>query len=162
VRNIRASKTIKLIVAILACQIAGIVGSLFTSPSIPTWYATLKKPDFTPPNWVFAPAWTFLFVLMGVSAYLVWNKGLENRKARIALLIFGIQLVLNALWSFLFFQLHSPLYAFFEIIILWLAIAITIFYFMRISKTAGLILFPYIIWVSFAAILNFYIARLNL
>jgi len=152
----------KFIFAILICQIIGGVGSFFTSPSIPTWYAGIRKPNFTPPNWVFAPVWITLFVLMGISAYLIWIKGLENRRVRVALLFFGIQLLLNALWSFLFFRLHSPLYAFVEIIILWLVIAITILNFMKISKIAGLLLFPYIIWVGFAAILNFYIARLNL
>jgi len=156
------SKIIKLVVAILVCQIAGFVGSIFTTPSIPTWYATLEKPDFTPPNSVFAPVWTTLFVLMGVSAYLVWNKGLGNRNVRTALLIFGIQLALNMLWSFLFFGLHSPPYAFFEIIVLWLAILLTILNFFKITRAAGWLLIPYIIWVSFAAVLNFYIVRLNL
>ena len=156
------SKIIKLLVAILACQIAGVVGSIFTAPSIPTWYATLKKPDFTPPNWVFAPVWTTLFVLMGVSAYLVWNKGLENKNVKMALLIFSIQLALNMLWSFLFFELHFPLYAFFEIVVLWLAILLTVLNFFKITRTAGWLLIPYIIWVSFAAILNFSIVRLNL
>jgi tryptophan-rich sensory protein len=156
------SKIVKLLIAILGCQIAGVVGSIFTAPSIPTWYATIEKPGFTPPNWVFAPAWTFLFVLMGVSAYLVWNKGLENRKVRISLLIFGIQLVLNVVWSFLFFRLQSPLYAFFEIIVLWLTIVLTILNFFKISRAAGWLLIPYITWVSFAAILNFSIVRLNL
>lgn len=156
------SKIVKLLIAILGCQIAGIVGSLFTSPSIPNWYATIEKPGFTPPNWVFAPVWTTLFVLMGISAYLIWIKGLENRNIRIALLIFGIQLVLNGLWSFLFFGLQSPLYAFFEIIVLWLAIVLTILNFFKISRAAGWLLIPYITWVSFAAILNFSIVRLNL
>jgi len=155
------SKLVKLLIAILGCQIAGIVGSLFTSPSIPNWYATIEKPGFTPPNWVFAPVWTTLFVLMGVSAYLVWNKGLENKNVKMALLIFSIQLALNMLWSFLFFGLKSPLYAFFEILILWLVIMLTIVNFSRISKTASWLLIPYIIWVSFAAILNFSIVRLN-
>jgi len=157
----RTSKILKLMTAILFCQVVGVVGSLFTYPSIQTWYATVRKPDFTPPNWVFAPVWIILFVLMGISAYLIWIKGLENKNIRIALLIFGIQLVLNGLWSFLFFGLQSPLYAFFEVIILWLVILLTITKFSKISKTAGLLLIPYIIWVSFAAILNFYIVRLN-
>ncbi len=151
----------KLIIAIVVCQLAGVVGSLFTYPSIPTWYATLEKPVFSPPNWLFAPVWITLFVLMGISAYLIWNKGLENREVKIALSIFGIQLVLNALWSFLFFGLKSPFYAFIEIIILWVAIALTIMKFLKISKKAGLLLLPYIAWVSFAAILNFYIWILN-
>jgi tryptophan-rich sensory protein len=161
VRNIRASKTIKLIFAILACQIAGVVGSIFTAPSIPRWYATLRKADFSPPNWVFVPVWTFLFVLMAVSAYLVWNKGLENKNVKMAVLTFSIQLVLNMLWSFLFFRLQCPLYAFFEIIVLWLAIVLTILNFFKISRRAGWLLIPYITWVSFAAILNFSMVRLN-
>jgi len=158
----RTSKIIKLTMAILFCQVVGVVGSLFTYPSIPTWYATIEKPKFSPPNWVFAPVWIILFVLMGVSAYLIWNKGIENIKVKISLLTFGIQLVLNALWSFLFFRLQSPSYALFEIIMLWLAILLTIMNFFKISRIAGLLLIPYIIWVSFAVILNFYIVRLNL
>jgi len=159
--NSRTSKILKLMMAILLCQVVGVVGSLFTYPSIQTWYATVRKPDFTPPNWVFAPVWTTLFVLMGISAYLIWNRGLENRKVKTALLFFVIQLALNILWSFLFFKLQSPLYAFFEIIVLWLAILLTILNFFKISVTAGWLLIPYIIWVSFAAILNFSIVRLN-
>jgi len=152
---------IKLIFSIVVCQIAGVLGSLFTYPSIPTWYATLKKPGFTPPSWLFAPVWTILFALMGISAYLVWNKGLENKEVKRSLLIFSIQLVLNVLWSFLFFGLESPFYAFMEIILLWFAIALTILNFFKISRSAGLLLLPYIFWVSFAMILNFYIWKLN-
>lgn len=151
----------RLIVAIFVCQLAGIVGSAFTRASIPTWYATLQKPAFTPPNWLFAPVWSSLYLLMGIAAYLVWNKGMQNREVRIALFIFGIQLVLNVFWSFFFFKLQSPLYGFVEIVILWLAILLTVIYFLRISRTASLLLLPYIFWVSFAAILNFYIMKLN-
>jgi len=153
---------VKFIVSILVCQMAGVVGSFFTYPSIPTWYATLQKPSFSPPNWLFAPVWITLFTLMGVSAYLVWNKGLKNKQVKESLSIFGIQLILNAFWSFLFFGLKSPLYAFIEIIILWGAIVLTILKFYKISKKAGLLLFPYIVWVSFAMTLNFYVWRLNL
>jgi len=157
----KISNIIKLIFAIVVCQIAGVLGSLFTFPSIPTWYATLQKPGFTPPSWLFAPVWTILFALMGISAYLVWNKGLENKEVKISLFIFGIQLVLNVLWSALFFGLKSPFYAFMEIIVLWFAIALTILNFFKISRSAGLLLLPYIFWVSFAMILNFYIWKLN-
>lgn len=152
----------RLVVAIFVCQMAGVVGSVFTRPSISSWYATLRKPAFTPPNWLFAPVWTILFLLMGISAYLIWREGLANRQVRIALSIFGIQLVLNMLWSFLFFKLRSPSCAFMEIIILWSAILLTILFFFRISKIASFLLLPYVFWVSFAAILNFYIFRLNL
>ena len=151
----------KLVFAVVVCQLAGVLGSLFTSPQIPTWYASLQKPIFSPPNWLFAPVWIILFALMGISAYLVWNKGLENREVKISLLIFGIQLALNVLWSFLFFGLRSPFYAFFEIIVLWAAIALTILSFSKISKSAGLLLLPYLLWVSFAMILNYYIWELN-
>ena len=154
-------KILKLIVSILICQGAGLVGSVFTSPAIPTWYATLQKPSFEPPNWVFAPVWTLLFLLMGISLYLIWSKGLEDKKAKIAIVIFSSQLVLNILWSFLFFGFKSPLYAFIEIIILWLAILATIISFYRISKTAAYLLLPYILWVSFASVLNFSIMILN-
>jgi benzodiazapine receptor len=151
----------RLVVAIFVCQLAGIVGSVFTRASIPTWYATLQKPTFTPPNWLFAPVWFFLYLLMGIAAYLIWSKGIQNREVIIALSIFGIQLVLNMLWSFLFFKLQSPFYAFIEILILWLAILLTILYFLKISRIASFLLLPYIFWVSFAAVLNFYIWRLN-
>jgi len=151
----------KLAASIMFCLFAGLVGSFFTSPAIPGWFATLVKPAFSPPNWIFAPVWTILFVLMGISMYLVWNKGLQNSDVRISLFIFDIQLVLNVLWSFLFFGLRSPFYAFVEIIILWVVIAFTIQNFLKISRTAGLLLVPYILWVSFAAILNFYIWNLN-
>jgi len=151
----------KLEFAVVVCQLAGVLGSLFTSPQIPTWYATLQKPGFSPPNWLFAPVWIILFVLMGISAYLVWNKGLEYKEVKMSLLVFGIQLALNVLWSFLFFGLQSPFHAFIEIIILWATIAFTIVSFSKISKSAGLLLLPYILWVSFAMILNFYIWKLN-
>ena len=149
-------------ISVLVCQTAGAVGSLFTSPSIPTWYASLQKPNFNPPNGVFAPVWTILFLLMGISLYLIWSKGLRDKKVKTAVIIFAIQLILNMLWSFLFFGLQSPLYAFIEIIILWLAILLTITSFYKISKIAGYLLLPYILWVSFAAVLNFSILVLNL
>ena len=152
---------IKFIVAIGVCQLAGFVGSLFTTPSIPTWYAALRKPSFNPPNWIFGPVWTTLFVLMGIAAFIVWNKGLDRKGVKAALLLFIIQLLLNMLWSYLFFTLHSPLYAFVEIIILWLAILLTMVKFFPISRAAGYLLLPYILWVSFAAVLNFTLFRLN-
>ena len=150
---------IKLIIAIAVSFSAGIIGSIFTSSSIPTWYAAINKPSFNPPNWIFAPVWNALFLLMGISLYLVWiNKSKLKKKA---ITLFGIQLGLNALWSIIFFGLHSPLAAFIEIIILWIAILLTIIYFYRISKTASYLLMPYIIWVSFAAVLNFFIFLIN-
>lgn len=151
-----------LLYSLIICQLAGIIGSFFTSSSIPTWYAALEKPSFNPPNWVFAPVWTTLFVLMGISLYLIWNKGLKAKEVKTALTFFGIQLALNVLWSIIFFGLKSPLYAFVEIIILWIAILLTILKFYKISKVAAYLLIPYILWVSFAAVLNFLIFTLNL
>jgi tryptophan-rich sensory protein len=130
-------------------------------PSIPTWYASLQKPAFNPPNWIFGPVWTTLFIMMGVAAFLVWDKGLENKKVKISLAIFGLQLLLNVLWSILFFGLQSPLYAFIDIIMLWASILATIIYFYRISAAAAYLLIPYILWVSFASILNLSIVILN-
>jgi len=152
---------LKLVISIIICQLAGVVGSIFTSPSIPTWYASLQKPAFAPPNWIFAPVWITLFVLMGISLYLVWDRGWEKKEVKLAVSIFGVQLVLNALWSILFFGLQSPLYAFIEIIILWVAILITIIKFYQIFRSAGVILLPYIIWVTIAASLNYSIWILN-
>ena len=155
------AKAIKLIISVLACLLAGFVGSAATMPSIPTWYASLQKPAFNPPNWIFAPVWTTLFIMMGVAAFLVWDKGLENKKVKISLAIFGLQLLLNVLWSILFFGLQSPLYAFIDIIMLWASILATIIYFYRISAAAAYLLIPYILWVSFASALNLFIVILN-
>ncbi|MBU0530860.1 MAG: TspO/MBR family protein [Candidatus Aenigmatarchaeota archaeon] len=152
---------LKLIVSIIICQAAGLIGSVFTAPSIQTWYVGLNKPFFVPPNWLFAPAWTTLFLLMGISLYLVWNKGLKEQKNRCAIKIFGIQLVLNIVWSVIFFGLQSPLYAFIEIIILWIAILGTIIKFHRVDKKAAYLLIPYILWVTFAAALNLAVYLLN-
>ncbi len=152
-------KTGRLILSIITANMAGLLGSVFTAQNIPVWYASIQKPALTPPNWIFAPVWTALFIMMGVSLYLVWEKGLE--KNRLAVSVFGVQLGLNTLWSFLFFGLNNPFYAFIEIIILWLAIAATIFLFRRISRKAAWLLVPYIIWVSFAAFLNYSVWILN-
>lgn len=148
-----------LILSILVCLLAGGLGSLFTSASIPTWYAGLNKPWFNPPNWLFAPVWTTLFVLMGVSLYLIASKGLKN--VRLQVILFGVQLVLNVVWSILFFGLRLPSYAFAEILALWVAIALTIVSFFRVSRKAAMLLLPYILWVSIASLLNYYVWALN-
>jgi len=152
---------IKLIISIAICLLAGVLGSVFTTPAIPTWYATLIKPSFAPPNCVFFPVWTTLFIMMGISLFLVWQKGLDNGKVKIALSIFGVQLILNVLWSAVFFGLKSPLAGLIVISILWIFILFTILVFMKVSRTAALLLIPYILWVSFAAVINFFIWRLN-
>jgi len=157
----KINNTFKLIITIMISELAGIIGSVFTIPSIPAWYATLVKPVLNPPAWVFGPVWTTLFALMGASAFLVWRKGWNRKDVKIALGIFIVQLVLNTLWSIIFFGLHNPGAAFIEIIFLWLTILATIIAFARISKKAAWLLLPYILWVSFAAYLNYAIWILN-
>ena len=154
-------KIVRLVVAVAIPLIAGFLGSVFTMPSIPTWYAAINKPAWNPPNWIFGPVWTILFILMGIALWLIWEKGLDKIQVRTAVNIFSAQLVLNIVWSLLFFGLHSPFWAFIEIIALWLMILWTIIAFYRLDKTAGLILIPYILWVSFASFLNFTVMRLN-
>ncbi|MBI2483488.1 tryptophan-rich sensory protein [Candidatus Uhrbacteria bacterium] len=151
----------KLTIAILVSELAGIIGSLFTGPAIPGWYAGIVKPAIAPPNWVFGPVWVTLFALMGVAAFLVWQRGWERRPVRVALGVFLGQLVLNALWSVLFFGLRSPVAALGEIVVLWVAILATIIAFARISRPAAYLLIPYIVWVSFAGVLNYQIWQLN-
>lgn len=157
----KISNALKLVITVGVSELAGIIGSFFTTPSIPTWYATLIKGPLNPPAWVFAPVWTTLFALMGIAAFLVWKKGLERRDVKIALSIFAGQLVLNTLWSIIFFGLHSSGGALVEIVFLWFAILATIVAFAKISKPAAWLLLPYIAWVSFAGYLNFMIWTIN-
>jgi len=152
---------LKLVASVILCQIAGFLGSLFTTPAIPTWYKTLNKPFFTPPNWIFSPVWISLFILMGISLFFVWRMQ-GHPRLRIALLFFFVQLILNVLWSVAFFGLRSPLLGLIDIILLWIAILFTILNFLKVSKFAGVLLIPYFLWVSFAAVLNFFLWVLNL
>jgi tryptophan-rich sensory protein len=147
-------------VFLIACLATGFAGALFTASSVNTWYAGLEKPAFTPPNWLFAPVWTTLYVLMGISGWLVWRKRREL-DVRITLVLFAIQLLLNLLWSLIFFGLRLPAWAFLEIIILWLAIALYAAAALRISKAASLLFLPYLAWVGFAAVLNYFLWMLN-
>jgi tryptophan-rich sensory protein len=151
----------KLTISVFIAEMAGVIGSIFTSSAINGWYANVIKPELSPPNWVFGPVWTTLFALMGIALFLVWKKGLNKKSVRVAIWIFAVQLVLNILWSLIFFGLRSPRGAFVEIIILWLGILATIVFFARVSKPAALLLAPYILWVSFASCLNFAIWTLN-
>ena len=153
-------RRIVLAFSIIVCLIAGVVGSVFTTPSISTWYATLAKPSFSPPSWIFGPVWTTLYVLIGISLYLMINKK-KLKKVRLQVSLFGVQLALNVAWSFLFFGLRSPLLGFAEITVLWIAIAATIVSFYRIDKRAAYLLLPYIIWVSIASVLNYFVWMLN-
>jgi benzodiazapine receptor len=159
--HIKAIDIIRLAISIGVCLAAGFIGSIFTTASIPTWYTTLEKPSFNPPNWLFGPVWTILFILMGISAFLVWRVGLSEPNVRIALIIFIIQLILNAFWSVAFFGLRSPIAGLIVIIVLWIAILLTILSSAKVSITAGILLIPYILWVSFASILNATIYVLN-
>ena len=153
--------TFKVVISIFVAELAGIVGAGFTAPSIAGWYASLVKPELNPPAWVFGPVWTTLYALMGIAAFLVWRKGWARRDVKIALGIFVVQLILNTLWSVIFFGLHSAGGALIEIILLWLAILFTIVTFAKISKTCVWLLLPYILWVGFAAYLNYMIWVLN-
>jgi len=148
-------KTSKLLFFIIICQTAGIIGSIFTYPSLQNWYPYITKPFFTPPSFIFAPVWIILFLLMGISIYLVW----ENKK--INLNWFWLQLGLNIMWSIIFFGLKSPALGFIVILLLWFAIFKTIKEFGKYNKLASYLLYPYLIWVSFAGILNFSIMLLN-
>jgi len=149
---------IKLTVSLVVCQLAGVIGSLFTYDAISTWYVTLSKPFFTPPSWLFAPAWITLYFLMGISLYLVWIKG---NKIKEAISVFGIQLALNITWSFAFFGLKNLLFGLINILVLWFAILVTIKKFYKIDKNAAYLLVPYLAWVTFATFLNYYIWVLN-
>ncbi len=151
---------LKLIISIAIALSAGILGSLFTSRSVKTWYNTINKPIFNPPNWLFSPVWTILFILMGISFYIIWKKNFGNKKI-LLISIFGIQIFLNILWSLFFFGLQSILLGFIEIIILWLFILINTVLFYKVDRIAGIILIPYLLWVSFASILNFTLLLLN-
>ncbi len=151
----------KLIIAIIVPELAGGLGTLFTFSAIPTWYVTLVKPALNPPSWIFGPVWTALYLLMGIAAFFVWNKGSNRKDVQKALGVFLFQIVLNAVWSIIFFGLHSPFWAFVDIIAMWLAIVCTMILFYKISKPGMWLLVPYILWVSFAAYLNYSILVLN-
>lgn len=152
---------LKLIASILICQAAGFLGSLFTRPAIAGWYAGLDKPSFNPPNGVFAPVWTTLYLLMGIALFLVWKSGSGDGRARRGMILFGVQLALNVCWSIAFFGFESPLAGLAVIVVLWALILATMLDFFRISRAAGMLLVPYIAWVSYAAVLNLFLYTLN-
>lgn len=151
----------KLIAAIGLCQLAGLIGSIFTVSSISAWYVFLNKPSWNPPAWLFGPVWTILYTLMGISLYIVWTKGLKKPKIRTAVWWFLGQLLLNSAWSVIFFGQKNIALAFAEILILFISIVIVTVKFYKIDKTAGYLMIPYLAWVSFAAFLNYTIWRLN-
>ena len=150
-----------LVGSVILCVLVGAAGSVFTVTGPGSWYDLLTKPSFNPPNWIFGPVWTTLYILMGISLYLIlleWKKGVDIRCAGG---LFAVQLFLNFIWSYMFFGLQSPTYAFIVIALLWVAILATILTFLRISRIAAYLLVPYILWVSFASILNYSIMILN-
>lgn len=149
-----------LILFIVVVYAAAGIGSLFTAQSVNDWYVALSKPSWNPPSWVFGPVWTVLYGMMGVAAWLVWLRRREV-SVTLPLVLFFVQLALNVVWSLLFFGLQSPGAAFLEIIVLWLAIAATLLAFWRVAPLAGALFIPYILWVSFAAVLNYTIWQLN-
>lgn len=156
------NKITKIIVTVAICLAVGYFSGIETRSAILDWYPTLVKPSFNPPNWVFAPVWTLLYIMMGVAAGLVWDRfSFDKGAVKKALVFFIVQLVLNAIWSYLFFGLHNPMLAGLEIILLWLMIYETYFQFTKINKVAGYLLVPYLIWVAFAAVLNASIWWLN-
>lgn len=156
-----SSRVLRVAAFILGCEAAGGIGAIATAGSIDSWYRTLKKPDFNPPDWVFGPVWTVLYALMGVAASMVSDSDADQKAVRRAQAVFGAQLALNTGWTYLFFGRRSPLAALIEIVFLWAAIAATIALFARVSVPAALLLVPYLLWTSFAAVLNAAIWRLN-
>ena len=154
--------TVRLVIACGVSLAAGAIGSLaVTGQGFSSWYAAIEKPGFTPPSWVFGPVWTVLYLLMGVAAFLVWQRGLGSRLVRIALVWFLVQLALNAAWTPVFFGLHRIGLAVVVIVLLWAAIVVTMYWFFRVSRPAGMLFVPYLLWVSFATVLNAAIWHLN-
>jgi len=156
----KINNTFKLIIAIVVSELAGIIGSVFTTPSIAGWYSGIVKPIINPPAWVFGPVWTTLFAMMGISLFLIWKNQMATSK-NMAYRFFFIQLILNTVWSIIFFYHHNIGGALIEIVFLWLAILTTMVTFYKISKPAAWLLAPYILWVTFAVYLNFAIWSLN-
>jgi tryptophan-rich sensory protein len=154
------TKIAVLVASLAICFFAAFLGNLATGSSLSDWYPQLNKPTWNPPNWIFGPVWSTLYTMMAVAAWLVWLKA-GFRAAKIALILFAIQLALNSLWSILFFGMQNPGAALIEITVLWIAIALTIFYFAKHSKLAAGLLVPYLCWVTFASFLNFTIWNLN-
>lgn len=152
---------IKVIISLAVTFSAPVIASLVTDPPASNWYANLNKPSFNPPGWIFGPVWMVLYILMAVSAAMVWQNGLAGPKVRIALALYMVQLVLNTLWTPFFFGLKIPLLAFIDILLLWAAIILTIITFLRVSRYAALLIAPYLIWTTFAAVLNFSLWYLN-
>jgi benzodiazapine receptor len=151
----------KLAASIILPLLVGFVGSIFTKRSVTSWYVTLRKPAITPPSWMFAPVWTALYIMMGIALYLVWRRGLGAPHTRTAIALFVGQLVLNGMWSLAFFGLRSPALGSAIISILWVVLLMTTIAFFTLSRAAGLLLVPYMLWTSYASVLTFWVHVLN-
>ena len=156
-----ASSIWKLIIAILICEAIGFTSGLIGSAAMNTWFDNLQKPSWNPPGYLFAPVWTLLYALMGIAFWLIWKNEAPESKKRSAYFVFALQLFLNFWWSIIFFRFQSPFFALIEILLLLAMILLTIFHFAKISKTAAYLLVPYVLWVSFASVLNYTIWSLN-
>lgn len=155
------NNTLRLIIAIAIPLVVGFTSGYFTITGVGSWYQTIQRPSWNPPNWIFGPVWTTLYILMGIALYLVWKADVESRIKKNAVLFFALQLTFNFFWSFIFFNRQQPGWAFAEIVVLWILILLTIFAFAKINRLAAWLLVPYIAWVSFASILNYTIWKLN-
>ncbi|NMB82989.1 MAG: tryptophan-rich sensory protein [Ignavibacteria bacterium] len=148
-----SSNIIKLIVSLLIPLSVGAVAGMFTSQAVPNWYASLNRPSFSPPNWVFGPVWTSLYILLGFSFFLVWKEN-PSKHRNLAIIVFAVQMFLNFAWSFIFFYFNMIGIALLEIILLWINIVFMIYLFYKIKPLAAYLNIPYLLWVSFATILN--------
>lgn len=155
------NKILKPLLYILVCEVVGLSAAPFTISAVSGWYAFLNKPTLSPPNWIFGPVWTILYLTMGLSAYLIWERGHDKKGAKTAKFYFFTQLILNFLWSVLFFGFRLPILGFIDILALWIAILLTIINFFKVNRIAAWLLVPYLLWVSFAGFLNFSILVLN-
>lgn len=151
----------RLIISIIISELAGIIGGFFTTTEISTWYSGIAKPSFNPPSWVFGPVWTTLYLLMGIALFLIWERGQDKNKIRSFAFVFICQLILNSLWSIIFFGMHNIGLALIEIVILWVSILFTIILAYRVYRISAYLLLPYILWATFAVYLNFSIWIIN-
>lgn len=145
---------VALVLAVVVPEAVGALSGVVTARSVRTWYVGIAKPGFTPPSWVFAPVWTSLYLLMGVASWLVWRQGGQRPEVRVALLVYGVHLVLNGAWSLVFFGAKRPGWALAEILVLDVSVVLTALLFLRISRLAGGLMVPYVLWVAFATALN--------
>jgi tryptophan-rich sensory protein len=158
---VQLNNSYRLIISLVATQLAGLAGSFFAMSAFKEWYPSLIKPALLPPDWVFSVIWPFLYLFMGIAVFLIWKEGVEREGVKVALELYVIQLFLNALWPVIFFGMKDVALALFDVIVLWLTVDFTIYLFSKISKLAMYLLLPYLVWISYAIFLNYSIWRLN-